>query len=186
MSGHRMPHDTHASFGPRVRDRDRAQHRDRDDRGGLRLSRQLDGAGRRRRAQSVGRAWPGGRPGPAAMMAKARHVAAFHLRAQEGIDPRGADQRLVLAGRGRRDRRRSDPPAVPSRRRPRAQTYDLGRGGRHSRQRRHGPAVRTRPEARHQHPGRLPAHGGRRCAFRRRWSSRDSSSCGPAISGSTR
>ena len=58
-------------------------------------------------------------------------LAALHLRAQESVDPRGADQRLVPAGRGRRDRRRGGPaPVQPGA--GRGADDDLGRGGRRS------------------------------------------------------
>ena len=59
-------------------------------------------------------AWAG------AMMARSSAVAALHLRAQEGVDPRRADQRLAAAGRGRRDRRRSRSAGCSIRRRPTA------------------------------------------------------------------
>ena len=54
-------------------------------------------------------------PGRARRWRKRSPSRALHLRAQESLDPRRADQRLVPAGRGRRDRRRSDPPAVRAR-----------------------------------------------------------------------
>ena len=143
---------TPSRLHPRVRGGNRAQRRNRIARGGVRHPRQFDGLARRRRAQSFGRARPRGRLGGGGDGAPCG-VSAIYLRAQEGLDPRGADQRLVPDGRGRSDRRRGHPPAVRSGACGSADD-DLGRGGGHSRQRRDRPAVRARAGTRHQRPRR--------------------------------
>ena len=70
----------------------------------------------------------------------------------------GADQRLGPSGRYRSNRRRGRPPVLPPVADPRAdgdhrcRTWNPG-------QRHHRLAVRQGTRARHQYPGRLPAHG---------------------------
>ena len=100
-------------FRAGVRNRHRAQHRVRAHRGRLRFLRQLDGPPFGRRSQFVRRPWLGGRLGRR-HDGESRIVATVHLWPQEGIDPRGADQRFIPACRRRRDRRGSGPPALPS------------------------------------------------------------------------
>ena len=167
LGGHGAPgtitHHAPAGLQPRVRARHRAQSRLRHPRGRLRAA----APNRWRCSPTPGTICPTcsgwSSPGPARRWRASRASRALHLRAQEGVDPRRADQCPVPAGRGRGDRRRSDPPAVRARAGRGADGDDLGR--RASAIVVNGVTAmlfaRGR-EQRHQHPRRLPAHGRRR------------------------
>ena len=129
-------------------------------RGVLRPPCQLGRPARRRRPQSVRRAWPAAGVGRRDAV-EARAERALHLRPAAIVDPVGLVQRGVPAGRDRRDRVRGGAPARQSAA-GRRRHGDGGRGGRHPGQRHHRLAVRARAQARPQHPRRLPAHGRRR------------------------
>ncbi len=126
---------TPGELRPRLRDRHRAQHRLRADRGRLRLPHRFGGAARRCRPQPVGRARPrrrlgGGdaRPAPA--------DGAVHLRPALVLDPRRPVQRGVPAGRGRRHRARGGAALQRPRAGPGPHRDDRG-AGRHRGERHH-------------------------------------------------